>query len=94
MQDEHFSNALESFTNQLKETDISGKDKAMSYYFTLALHLALGRSKVAKDIFERIAKEYAERNTEEPSLEEKLWLKRLTVVWNDGVDIEQARRIE
>ncbi len=90
----HYGEALESFNNQLRESQISGEILVKSSYFLTVLYMALGKSSIAKKVMQGIAVRYNEKNIKKVTGGERVWLKKISTVWEEGVDPTTPRVIE
>lgn len=90
----HLREALSTFHNQLKVANTRRHTRAQSYYFIIALHMALGESIRANEMKEELEKFYRVHGVEEASDEERLWNQRLAHIWRVGVEAELFREIQ
>ncbi|MFC1586626.1 DUF2225 domain-containing protein, partial [Fibrobacterota bacterium] len=93
-QDSYFQSALENFNNQLRYKTASNTDIIKSHFFCMVLNMALGQSAKAKEIIQSVTIMYSEKTTGEANEEEKTWLKRISRVWELGVDADMVKKIE
>ncbi|MBF0430906.1 MAG: DUF2225 domain-containing protein [Fibrobacteria bacterium] len=93
-QTKYYDSALECFQNQLRITNTSPEIISMSNYFLMVLNMAIGKSEVAKEVMKKVVDWYSDRGNEGIGSGEKLWLKRLSDVWNNGLLPDTLREIE
>jgi CheY-like chemotaxis protein len=85
--------ALEFFLNQLKlRTDRVTKVK--TYYFIIALYMALGQSIKAGEVMSQLEEFYQRHDPETASDEERTWNQRLLHIWQEGINVDALRPIK
>lgn len=94
---DYHSNLRESlnlFLNQLKLPSMRRQTRAKTYYFIIALHMALGESIKANEMKQKLEAFYQNQGSDDATDEERLWNERLYHIWKNGVDAEAIRDLE
>ena len=86
--------ALNIFIDQLKTPSIPPGLIAKTYYFIIALHLALEQSLAANDKKMELEQFYAERDTSTIEDEERIWNQRLLHIWREGMPRKLLRGLQ
>lgn len=86
--------ALNLFLNQLKLPTMRRQTRAQTFYFIIALHMALGESIKANEMKQKLESFYSNLGSEDAVLEERVWNERLLHIWKNGVDADATRNLE
>jgi len=87
--------SLNQFLNQLKLPNMRRQTRAQTYYFIIALHMALGESIKANEMKQQLESYYQKQGSEDSAVEEeRIWNERLLHIWKNGVDADAVRQLE
>jgi CheY-like chemotaxis protein len=86
--------ALNLFLNQLKLPGMRRATRAQTYYFIIALHMALGESIKANEMKQQLEGFYQGLRYEDAGEDERIWNERLLHIWKNGVDGDATRILE
>jgi len=85
--------ALGNFLNQLKVRNTPRESMVRSYYFIIALHMALGESGAANEQMNNLERFYEIHNAEDASDTERMWNNRLLHIWQEGIEAYAIREV-
>lgn len=85
--------SLNQFLNQLKLPKMRRDIRAQTFYFIIALHMALGESIKANEMKQELEHFYQSQPTDDASDEERIWNERLLHIWKYGVDADSMREL-
>ncbi|MCL2207287.1 MAG: response regulator [Fibromonadales bacterium] len=94
---EYHNNLRESinlFSNQLKIHTTSRITRAKTYYFLIALNMAIGASIRANELKQELEQFYRKiGGSDDAAYEERIWNERLLYIWKEGVNPEAIREL-
>ena len=85
---------LKLFQNQLKLPNMRRPTRAQTFYFIIALHVALNESIKANEMKQQLESYYQKISYEDAGAEERLWNERLLHIWKNGVDADAIRELQ
>lgn len=85
--------ALGFFQAQIKTGLCDGPTMSMSYYYSIAIHFALGQSIKANEVKDQLETYYMGVDPVQVTDDELLWNERLLYIWQMGVNPKTRREI-
>jgi len=83
----HLRESLNLFSNQLKIANTSRVTRAKTYYFMIAINMAIGASIRANEMKQELESFYRKiGGADDAGHEERMWNERLLHIWKEGVE--------